>query len=263
MRLDNINKYYIVGILPFTTVIFILSLLLSYNRKTVFYSLLMVGVLTTYQLVKKFTFLPRPLEEYKDLKEIKPHLPIKYDVRYFTSKDFDKYPFFPRIVEILSPLYLKEGEKLKVVINESLLKNKNEPFIYIAICREIEKYRTKSQVKIILTLVTPILMVIIIVLWSLFIKINLSNYLNPFILYFILPSFTVILFLSHLFFWNRYVTVQEAKLDEFLTSYFHIDDVEKYIKHIEGLEGGAETSKHREFNSYYAKQRLKKLKKAN
>lgn len=260
MSIKSINKYYILGIIPLITIDFTLLLILVYKNEWIFYPVLMAGVLIIYQFIKKFSFMPRPLKEYKDLKKIKLKLPIHYDVEYFSSQDLDKYSFLVRIVEVLSPLYLKRGEKIKVVVSEKILKTQSPTFVKIAVCREIEKYRTKSLLKIILVLVVPILTIISIVLLGMILKINLLTYFNPFVAYFLLPFFAVVLLVAYLFFWNQYISNQETKLDAFLTSYFRVEDVEKYINQIEKLEGGVENSKYQAFNNYYAKQRIKKLK---
>ncbi|WP_058485690.1 hypothetical protein [Defluviitalea phaphyphila] len=259
MKLKSNNKYYILGIIPLTIIVLILSLILSYGKVWIFYPILFIGTLVIYQLFKKFIYLPRPLKEYTDLKPINLELPIKYDVEYFSSKDLDKYSFLVRNIEILSPLYMKSGEKLKVVISENLLKSKSKKFIKIAVCREIEKYRRKSLVKIVLSFVMPALILAIVILGGLVLKIELLDYFNPMVAYFILPFLVVSCSLIYLFFWNKYISYEETKLDLFLTSYFNVNDVEKYINEIEKLEGREEKTKYKEFNNYYANQRIKRL----
>lgn len=260
MRLKSTNKYYILGLVPLTTIIFILALTLARNNKWIFYPLIVISILTIYRLIKKFIFLPRPWKEYNDLKKINRKSPVDYNVEYFSSQELAKYSFIPRVVEVLSPLYLKKTERLKVVINEKLLKSESEEFINIAVCREIEKYKEKSALKITLALSMPLLSVLGVILWGFIIKIDLLDYYSAFIVNFLLPTLFVGVLLLYLLFWNKYVSYQEAKLDIILTSYFHINDVEEYINKIEELEGRVEKTKYKEFNDHYARQRISKLK---
>lgn len=260
MRLKRNNIYYIIGIVPLSLVVTVFALILSYEKVWLFYTLLILASLILYSVVRKFNCLPRPLREYKDLRPIKLNLPVQYDVQYVVSKDLDQYAFLGRVVEIISPLYMKKGEKIRVVISEEKRKTYGDAFIKMAVCRELEKYRSKSAVKILLSLITPVLAVAAVTLAFFVFKIDVLQYFNYFVAYFLFPFLATALLLSYLFFWNKYVTKEEVRLDTFLISHFSKEDVEKYIKTVEVIEGGDTTRKHQDFEKYYTAQRIKKLK---
>lgn len=260
MKVKSINKYYLIGIIPLLLLNMVLGLILTYETKWIFYSILAISLAIIYKIFMKFSCLPKRATEYKDFRPLDLKIPIPYDVELYISSDLDKYDFLNRVVEIISPLHQQKGEKLRVVISEKFLKTYRKRFMEIAVCREIEKFRTKSTLKIVLALIIPILTVTAIVMYGCIIEINILKHFSLFVGYFLLPFFTVVLILTYLWFWNKYMSREEMRLDRFLMSHFKTSDIEEYIITMEKIEGGEEAPKNKEFNEFYAKKRLEKLK---
>lgn len=259
MKLKSTNIYYLIGLIPWLVLDLGLALYLSYDIKWLFYPLLLIGIGVIYLLVQKFTYLPRAKSEYESLEESKITLPVSYGVDIYTCKSLSQHSFILRVAEVLSPLILQKNETLKVVMNEQLLKEEGEQFMQIAVVRELERYRTKSQVKVVLRLVVPLLMMVGVVLTVLAFRVNLLDYATSFTVNFALPFMVVVIFLLHLFLWNRYLSKEESRLDRFLLQHFSLGAVEHYISKIEELEGSNEKEKYKVFNQHYAKERISKL----
>jgi len=258
MRWKSSNFYYLAGIgLPLLA-ISALSIKIAWPTIWISIIILAVSAYLFKVLIGKIIFLPRPEREYRELRPLSLDLPEDYGVELFTCPALSKYDFVLRVVEILSPFAFR-GCSPKVVVNPMLLEKKGEMFMKIAITREIERYRKKYQVNTILHLAVPILVLTVIVLSVFAFDIQISNYLSPFILQLVFPFLFTILFVGHLFLWNKCLSQKDYQLDSFLASIFPVEDVRNYILNMEELERRNEKEKHSTINDHYTSMRLKKL----
>lgn len=259
MRLKSINIYYLIGLLPMAVVVYLLALKLAVSVTWIFLLILLLGEFIIWKLGKELWFLPGKKEDYADLKRIDFQLPLDYQVDIYTCETLSRYEFILRTAEVISPLIFPKGERVKVAINGRLLNQEGERFMQIATLREIERYREKTQAKVMVRLVLPILIMAAFGLSVFVYDIDLVQYVGGFVVYFALPFLTAGVFLLHLLLWNRYVSAQEGKLDVFLTRYFPVKDVADYILRLEVLEEKNESEKYGAFNQHYAKKRVKNL----
>lgn len=260
MKINKYNLIPIIGIIPLFIIMNLLILALVWNNKVLFYCLLFIFTFINYKIVLKLIYMPKSKNYYQNLIRIEWDSPFKNEIPVFSSADFDKYDFIIRTIEIFSPLIINKEEDIKLVISEKLLNNEKKIFIDIAITRELIKYKTMSHIKILLRLIIPFLIVINIVLLIIIKEINLYNYFSPFIINFIIPFISLMLFIFNLVSWNIYLSKEEQRIDKELLDFFSVDDIIFYINRIEEIEGREEKEKHKTFNHHYSNQRIEKIK---
>ncbi|MEM1483332.1 hypothetical protein V6615_00480 [Oscillospiraceae bacterium PP1C4] len=260
MKWKSTNIFYLAGIgLPLAAIT-AFGIKIAWPTIWISIAILAVSAFLFKILIGKIIFLPRPEREYGELKPLLLDLPETYGVELYTCSALCKYDFVLRIVELLSPFAFR-GNSPKVVVNPQLLEKKGDLFMKIAITREIERYQRKYQMHTILHLTVPVLVMIAIILGVFAFDIRVSNYISPFILQFAMPFLFTILFVGHLFIWNKCLSQKDFKLDSFLTSVFPVEDVKSYILGVEELERRNEKQKHGTFNDHYTSMRIKKLEK--
>ncbi|MFA6784760.1 MAG: hypothetical protein WCR13_07675, partial [Sphaerochaeta sp.] len=69
----------------------------------------------------------------------------------------------------------------------------------------------------------------------------------------------VLLLSCHFFLWNRFMGMQETKLDRFLLKYFSEKEVISYITKNEDFKGRNENEKYKAFNDHYLQKRIDSL----
>lgn len=254
------NKFYFWGLGTPIIIITILSMILFYHNflyvvLSALLSLFIIGF-----LYKKTRYIPYSKSAYEDLELLHLPLPTEYKVEVYSSQSMSNNKFALRIVELISPYYLKK-EPLKAVINKKLYKEFGESFFSIAVTRELEKYKIKYQIKTILRLLLPIFFGIIIALLFQILKGSgiLPNSL--FIPHFLLPVLLMLLFVTHLYLWNRMMLKMDYQLDENLATFFSLEEIVKYIVVVDKIERGGDKEKYSEVNEHYQKERVKRIKK--
>ena len=258
MKVKSTNYLYMVGLIPLLWVDCLLGMMLAGSKTWVIIVLAAVMVLGSVWVVKKFYNLPRSLISYGALEPLALELPVQYPVKIYTCEGMAKYDFMARVAELISP-FKTQDDHFKLAVNPKLLAEHGETFMKIAATREIRRYETKGALKLLLGLLVPLQAILAAVLLVFVAKIDLSLYFSGFFITFLLPFLMVILVVGDLFLWNRCVSLQDIKLDAFLTSYFSVGDVERYIMIMEKVEGGGEKEKSRTFNEHYAKERIQNL----
>ncbi len=252
------NSAYIIGIGPLFIIAIIQALYLSFSIQWVFYPLVALSLYLVFLLLKKTNHLPRPAAEYTDLKTISFSIPIECNASFFTSKEFSKYSFLVRIVEVLSPLTSKKNEPAKIVLNAELANGGDKEFMKIAVCREIERCRTHTQLRITLRLFVPLLLILNLI-FSVFVFKTQFDFLRGILFNFFVPISLSALFVLNLAMWNNSLSKHEQRLDKYLLTLFSVESVKKYILKLEELEGSSEKEKYKKINTFYAEQRIKKL----
>lgn len=221
-------------------------------------TVLIALVLSFRLLISKTLALPHPVRAYGELKPLALTLPKDYGVELYTCEAMAKYDFILRVAELLSPVKFS-GKPPKIAVNPSLIKEKGESFMQVAVVREIIRSRGAYQVRSVLRLALPLLLAAVCVLAVFAYDIPVSEYMNPFIFQFALPFLCTALFAGHLFLWNRSLSKQDFKLDAYLLTVFTEDEVRSYIKVMDELERKGEKQKSAAFSDHYLKERLEKL----
>ena len=259
INLKSTNIYYIIGIIPLISLAFIMGILLSPHC---WLKVLLAAVwfCCTFYSVRKFLFLPRPKSEYSDLEPLELRLSIPYNVRLYTSKRMAEYSFLNRHIEVISPLHFKSASPLRIAVNPKLFEQEGEDYTRVAIVREIEKYRNKSQIKNVLGLTTPLLSLIVLVEMYFLFAAHLSKLVNSGALIFFAPSIGVLIILGTLFLWNKSISKQDFITDRRLLSFFSHDEIAQYIRRSEELLCGEEKVQPRTVQNHYAEERIKHLK---
>ena len=260
MKVKSTNLWYMVGLIPPLWLDCLLGMSLARNKGWLVVVLGAVMVLGSVWIVKKFHNMPRSEASYEPLRLLTIELPARYPVKLYACDDMAKFDFMARVAEVISPFRMKE-DHYKLAVNPKLIEQHGETFIKIAATREMRRYETKGALKLLLGLLVPLQIILAIVLAIFVSRVDLAQYFSAFFITFLLPLLMVFLVVGDLFLWNRFVSQQDIKLDAFLTSYFSVRDVERYITTMEKIEEGGEKEKSRKFSEHYAQERIQNLRK--
>lgn len=260
MKLNKNNIVLILGLFPVFILFNILILNFIPQNSVWFIVMLIMFMLINFFGIKKMRELPRKKEKYGALRKLELELPKEIKLDVYSSEKLGKYHMKSKLAEIYSPLILKGNNNNKIVISELLLKQDNL-FQKITITREYLRQKTLSTIKMIIFLIMPVLLGMSIVL-GLIMWYNNNNdpSMNPFLYSFYMPLLYTIAFLVHVFFWDRFLSREEHKIDKLLLNYFSAEEVISFMKKSEQLEGKGESEKQGKINDYHMNQRINKLK---
>lgn len=260
-KLHTINWYYLAGTIPFCLGLTGMSLKLADEmwQKAL---ILAAGCAVILWIVRKFWYLPRPEREYGELEAYDLDLPEPFNVRTYLCPELDHYDFLQRSIEILSPLFRRQGEDFKLVISPKLLREQGDGLVRIAAMREILRFRRAVQARISLGLVTPALAFACLAegyfvwewkeQWEF-----LAGYSS-----FFGPVLIALLVICFLLVWNGQVSRLDYQSDKALRQYFSREEIVEYIEKWDRLfaaepeEGNA---KSRQLEEFYVQQRIARL----
>lgn len=260
MKLNKYNFILILGIYPLFILLNIIILKLSFSKPILFTILIVIFIVINLYTLNKLIVLPRKSNLYGILKEEDAEIPEDIGLKVYSSETLSKYHLNTKPVEIYSPLFIKKDNQIKIVISKTLLKQ-NKLFQEISITRECLKFKSLSTVKTVLLFITPILFGVNLIL-ILIIMYNTNNdpNTNPFLYSLYMPFMYTIVFLLHVYLWNKYTSKAEQRIDKMLTKYFSVDQVVSFIKEEEALIGKGESDKYKKVNTHYMNQRIDKFK---
>jgi len=259
IQLKSTNNLYILGTVPLICISMIGAILLS---ETSWLELLfaLIGIVLIVFIVRKSLFLPRKKEVYSDLQPFNLELPTPYNVQLYTSDNMMKYDFLNRWVEIISPLKFQSDMPVMIAINPKILSDETESFTKIAITREIENYKNKSQIKTILGLAVPVLLVIVLTEMYFLFDLDIFGWINPNVFTFFAPFVCVLLFVFVVITWNTNVSKQDYKVDKQLLKYFDKTHIIQYIQRNEELAFHGQKANRRAVQNHYVDERVLRLK---
>lgn len=259
MKTKHTNIMYSLLIIPFLLMTTLLASSLAGSRVWLVVIFWAASLFCVFTLIKKTLHLPRPKKEYSGLTKITLDLPIDYGVEICTCESMAKYEFMAREVEVLLPFFSKKGESLTCAINATLYEEESESYSRIACMRELEKVKSQSTLKVFLFLIIPLLTIISLILSVFVFEEFLLEITSHFFVNFVCPVLTVLLLSCHFFLWNRFMGMQETKLDRFLLKYFSEKEVISYITKNEDFKGRNENEKYKAFNDHYLQKRIDSL----
>lgn len=258
MKLKAPNLWYILGTVPVLMLDFILGARLARGMVWLSVLLLLLGLLASAALVRKFIVLPKPRKHYGTPEPADLDLPITCNAVFYRCPEMAKYEFLHRSVEIVSPI--GNGNKpFSVMINPTLKKKYGPDHEKVAVMRELENFRCKNSLKSLIGLLLPAELLVAAVLAAVAFGPQLEAAVGSFMLYFAAPFAAVAAFGGCLYLWNRTITRQDKELDAFLLNYFSKEQVEKYIRITEKAQAEGGNEKARVFNEHYRDDRLKAL----
>ena len=260
-RMKSNNWCYLVGILPFIIIMLIIAVVYSKSLK-IEILLTFAAIMICVFVVKKFLCIPYSMKKYGEMKEIDMKLPDDWDIKIYSCKEMDRYPFLKRYIEIVSPLLPGKNSDVRVVVSPAFLKKYKPRFVEICVTREILKYCRKVQIKLTLGLVIPILTWIIIIE-----AFFLSGWKDIFDRYsgitnFFGPILTAAVIIITLFIWNKSVSQMDYQMDAELKNYYG-DEVADYIRRWDEImvpdDKELIKKEKREIELHYIRKRIEKL----
>lgn len=261
-KIGSNNWYYIAGTIPF---VFIMAAIAVVSIENIYIKagLIFVALAICIIIVRKFWWLPYPLEKYGEMEETDLKLPDDWNVKIYLCLAMNKYPFLKRYIEIISPLFTGKEKELKIAVNPSFIKAQKSTFVEIAITREIIRYQQKAQIKSSLGLVTPMLALLSVIEAFYFLGwkemlaeyAGYTNFFGPILV----AAFVITLFLV----WNKSVSQIDYKIDGELKKYFSKKEIVDYIQKWDALmipdEKELVKEKSREMELHYIRQRIMHL----
>lgn len=209
-------------------------------------------------ILLRMRHLPRPASAYARMKKADAFSPNFLGVEVFFCPEMDRYDFLLRVAEFISPMTFAEGARPKVAISPRLFEACGRDFMEVAVAREVESYRLRTRLKIILHLATPVLLI---AATAMLVAMNAPHFarLGAFATDFILPALFSGAFVLHILLWNKSVSRHDRIIDARLAEWFHSERIKSYIATIEELENARVDSRHRPFNAHYARERIQGL----
>lgn len=259
MKLKAPNLWYILGTVPVLMMDFVLGAWLARGMVWLSVLLLLLGLLVSVALVRKFIVLPKPRKHYGTPEPVDLDLPITCNAVFYRCPEMEKYEFLHRSVEIVSPIG-NGNNPFSVMINPALGKKYGSDYEKVAVMRELENFRRKNSLKSLIGLLLPVEVLAAAVLAAVAFGPQIEAVVGSFALYFAAPFVAVAAFGGCLYLWNRTIIRQDKELDAFLLGYFSKAQVEKYIQITEKNQAEGENEKARVFSEHYRDDRLKALK---
>lgn len=253
MKIKSANWIYILAIVPLLIVDLGLGIWLARNKLWLVVLLAVLGVAMVVAVFRKFLVMPKPMENYGAYREAELELPVEANVKLYWSDEMAKFEFLHRIVEVVTTLIPDKGP-IKVMMNPAMEEAYGENFMRMAVTRELESLRTRTNLKSMIGLVLPIEVLAGCLMGVACVHLQLEEMLGGFAVNMVGPFLALALFGVSLFFWNKNISKQDIRLDRYMLAHFSKEEVEEYIciteKMIEG--GGRE----KEFSEHYKNDRL-------
>lgn len=261
-RLHSMNRYYIIGTVPFVLAMTVFTVMLAGNP--------LLKVLATaagsgiaLAIVRKFCWLPKPEKSYGEMAPYELKLPVSLNVRAYLCPVMDQYGFLKRKVELISPLIRRPGEDFKLALSPGFVNRQGVELVRIAVMRELIRYRQGIQVKTSLGLITPALALASLAEAYFALEWNHMYPLSAGFGNFFGPILIAGAAVSLLLVWNRNVSRMDYRVDDELKQYFSKEEVAAYIKKWDELmlpdEPGLINEKSRQLELFYIGQRIRRL----
>ena len=258
MKLKRTNWYYMAGLLPGTMLNICLGMYLARNILWLKTVILLSGAVVCAGIVKKFCAVPHSEKSYGQMKPFGMKLPVSYEVDLYLCEEMSRYEFLNRMVEVISPVRMKE-QRTKIAVNPVILEKYGEGFMRIAVLREIRRFEMGTAWKTLVFLAAPLELFLAAVLAIFAFQTEIAAYMGYFAVNVALPFGMVVFLAVVLFCWNRYISKSDIALDSYLLKYFSVKEVEAYIQKVEEMEQKQETENSRKFSQHYAQERIEKL----
>lgn len=154
MKLKRTNWYYMAGLLPGTMLNICLGMYLARNILWLKTVILLSGAVVCAGIVKKFCAVPHSEKSYGQMKPFGMKLPVSYEVDLYLCEEMSRYEFLNRMVEVISPVRMKE-QRTKIAVNPVILEKYGEGFMRIAVLREIRRFEMGTAWKTLVFLAAP------------------------------------------------------------------------------------------------------------
>ena len=155
MKLKRTNWYYMAGLLPGTMLNICLGMYLARNILWLKTVILLSGAVVCAGIVKKFCAVPHSEKSYGQMKPFGMKLPVSYEVDLYLCEEMSRYEFLNRMVEVISPVRMKE-QRTKIAVNPVILEKYGEGFMRIAVLREIRRFEMGTAWKTLVFLAAPL-----------------------------------------------------------------------------------------------------------
>ena len=253
MKIKSPNWIYILAIVPMLVVDFCLGIYLARNKLWLVILLAVLGIAMVVAIFRKFTVMPKPMENYGAYREAELELPVQANVQLYWSEEMARFDFLHRIAEVVTPL-IPGDQPFKVMMNPAMEKEYGETFMRVAVTRELESLRTRTSLKSMVGLVLPFEVLVACLLTVGNFHLQLEAQLGGFLVNMVAPAVAVVLFGGALVLWNKSISKQDIRLDRYLLAHFPKKEVEEYICITEKMLEGGEKGK--EFSEHYKNDRL-------